>query len=103
MVKRRQAEMGRETEAVMKAARTNPSKRADAAQERYAELKRILEDRRREILSEVQEKMRDVRAEGASGEGAGVLDAAEASEADIQDDIELALIQMKSETRHKIE
>ena len=72
------------------------------AKERYAELKGILEDRRREILSEVQEKMRDVRAEGASGEGQGVLDAAEASEADIQDDIEFALIQMKSETLHKI-
>ena len=70
---------------------------------RYAELKLILEERRREILSEVQEKMRDVRAEGASGEGAGVLDAAETSEADIQDDIEFALIQMKSETLHKIE
>ena len=72
------------------------------AKERYAELKGILEGRRREILSEVQEKMRDVRAEGASGEGQGVLDAAEASEADIQDDIEFALIQMKSETLHKI-
>ncbi len=70
---------------------------------RYTELKRILEDRRREILNEVQEKMRDVRAVGASGEGQGVLDAAETSEADIQDDIELALIQMKSETLHKIE
>ena len=73
------------------------------AHERYAELKRILEERRREILSEVQEKIRDVRAVGASGEGQGVLDAAETSEADIQDDIELALIQMKSETLHKIE
>ena len=77
-------------------------KQADMAGERYAELKRILEERRREILSEVQEKMRDVRV-GASGEGQGVLDAAETSEADIQDDIELALIQMKSETLHKIE
>jgi DnaK suppressor protein len=84
-------------------ARTNLGGQSERAQERYAELKRILEDRRREILAEVQEKMRDVRAEGASGEGAGVLDAAETSEADIQDDIELALIQMKSETRHKIE
>jgi len=73
------------------------------AGQRYAELKRILEERRREILSQVQEKMRDVRAVGASGEGQGVLDAAEASESDIQDDIELALIQMKSETLHKIE
>ncbi len=73
------------------------------AQGRYVELKKILEERRREILSEVQEKIRDVRALGASGEGQGVLDAAETSEADIQDDIELALIQMKSETLHKIE
>jgi DnaK suppressor protein len=72
------------------------------AQARYAELKGILEERRREILNEVQEKMRDVRAEGAFGEGQGVLDAAEASEADIQDDIEFALIQMKSETLAKI-
>jgi len=75
----------------------------EAARERYAELKHILEERRREILNQVQVKMRDVRAEGASGETQGVLDAAESSEADIQDDIEFALIQMKSETLHKIE
>jgi DnaK suppressor protein len=79
------------------------SKQPTMGQDRYVELKKILEERRREILSEVQEKMRDVRAVGASGEGQGVLDAAETSEADIQDDIELALIQMKSETLHKIE
>lgn len=84
-------------------ARTSLKGQSDRAQERYAELRRILEDRRREILAEVQEKMRDVRAEGAMGEGSGVLDAAETSEADIQDDIELALIQMKSETLRKIE
>ncbi len=87
-------------------ARVN-GKKANAGTEdvrdRYAELKRILEDRRREILNQVQIKMRDVRAEGASGDGQGVLDAAESSEADIQDDIEFALIQMKSETLHKIE
>src|SRR6188472_1455273 len=77
-------------------------KQTDLATERHAELRRILEERRREILSEVQEKMRDVRSVGASGDGQGVLDAAEASEADIQDDIEFALIQMKSETLHKI-
>jgi DnaK suppressor protein len=73
------------------------------ARERYEELRLILDERRREILSEVQEKMRDVRHEGAFGETQGVLDSAESSEADIQDDIEFALIQMKSETLHKIE
>ena len=71
--------------------------------DRYAELKRILEERRREIMSEVQDKIRDVRTEGANSTTHGVLDAAETSEADIQDDIEFALIQMKAETLHKIE
>lgn len=75
----------------------------DSPRQRYVELKRILEERRREILAQVQEKMRDVRAEGGTADGKGVLDAAETSEADIQDDIEFALIQMKSETLHRIE
>ena len=71
--------------------------------DRYSELKRILEERRREIMSEVQGKIRDVRSESANNPTTGVLDAAETSEADIQDDIEFALIQMKAETLHKIE
>ena len=70
---------------------------------RYNELKAILEERRREIMSEVQGRMRDVRAEGAGSAVQGVLDAAESSELDIQDEIEFALIQMKAETLHKIE
>ena len=61
---------------------------------RYDELKAILEERRREIMSEVQGRMRDVRSEGAGDPGQGVLDAAESSELDIQDEIEFALIQM---------
>ena len=70
---------------------------------RYDELKGILEERRREIMSEVQGRMRDVRAEGAGNAVQGVLDAAESSELDIQDEIEFALIQMKAETLNKIE
>jgi DnaK suppressor protein len=70
---------------------------------RYNELKAILEERRREIMSEVQGRMRDVRAEGAGSAVQGVLDAAESSELDIQDEIEFALIQMKAETLHKID
>jgi DnaK suppressor protein len=71
--------------------------------DRYAELKSILEERRREITDQVQGKIRDVRSEGANSPNVGVLDAAESSEADIQDDIEFALIQMKTETLTKIE
>jgi DnaK suppressor protein len=70
---------------------------------RYNELKAILVERRREIMSEVQGRMRDVRAEGANGAVQGVLDAAESSELDIQDEIEFALIQMKAETLNKID
>lgn len=70
---------------------------------RYTDLKQMLDDRRREIRAEVQGKMRDVRAEGTWGSKQNdVLDAVESSEADIQDDIEFALIQMKSETLNKI-
>lgn len=71
--------------------------------DRYQELKNILEERRREMMSEVQERMRDVRSEGAGNTVQGVLDAAESSEADIQDEIEFALIQMKAETLNKID
>jgi DnaK suppressor protein len=73
------------------------------ARSRYAELKHMLDARRREIQAEVQGKMRDVREEGTwGGKLNEVLDAVESSEADIQDDIEFALIQMKSETLNKI-
>ncbi|MGE3274697.1 MAG: TraR/DksA family transcriptional regulator [Vicinamibacterales bacterium] len=68
---------------------------------RYDELKRMLDERRREILNEVQGKIRGVRAEGAD-KPHDVLDQGETSEVDIQEDIEFALIQMKAETLNKI-
>ena len=74
----------------------------DTTSGRYAELRKILEDRRREILSEVQSRIKDVRAEGAAGITTGVIDAVETSEADIQEDIEFALIQMKAETLQRV-
>jgi DnaK suppressor protein len=77
---------------------TEPKERA-----RYTELKRMLVERKRELQAEVQGRMRDVRSEGTwGGKLNEVLDAVESSEADIQDDIEFALIQMKSETLNKI-
>jgi DnaK suppressor protein len=69
---------------------------------RYSELRRMLEERRREIQAEVQGRMRDVRADGWGGKLNEVLDAVESSEVDIQDELEFALIQMKSETLNKI-
>src|SRR4051794_34772015 len=81
----------------------NKAPREQMHRDRYVELRKILEERRREMMSEVQGRMRDVRAEGAGSPTQGVLDAAESSEADIQDEIEFALIQMKAETLNKIE
>ena len=69
---------------------------------RYSDLKLMLEDRRREILNEVQGKIRDQRDEQTWGKVNEVLDAGESSEVDIQEDIEFALIQMKAETLTKI-
>jgi len=69
---------------------------------RYAELKRMLEERRQEILDEVQERIRGQRAESAWGKTNEVRDEGESSEADIQEDIEFALIQMKAETLNKV-
>ena len=70
---------------------------------RYSELKQMLDERRREIQAQVQGKMRGVREEGSwGGKLNEVLDAVESAEADIQEDLELALVQMKSETLNKI-
>jgi DnaK suppressor protein len=90
--------MANKKKAVAATTATSTNKRSD----RYDELKQMLEDRRREILSEVQSRIKDVRSEGAGGLTAGVVDAEETSVADIQEDIELALIQMKAETLARI-
>ena len=70
--------------------------------DRYHELKRILQERQLEIIAEVQHKMRDVRSEDAAILRLGVRDEAESSEAEIRDDIEFALLQLKTETLENI-
>ena len=65
------------------------------------ELRKMLEDRRRVLMHEVQGRIRDARTE--STKERQVLDQGESSEVDIQEDIEFALIQMKAETLNKID
>src|SRR6266542_3760415 len=79
---------------------TKSTKAAATKASRYNELRQMLEDRRRELMNEVQGRIRDVRTEGVKDRE--VLDQGESSEVDIQEDIEFALIQMKSETLNKI-
>ena len=81
-------------------ATTTKSTKTATKSSRYTELKAMLENRRQELMSEVHGKMRDVRADGSKERD--VLDQGESSEVDIQEDIELALIQMKAETLNKI-
>lgn len=69
---------------------------------RHAELRRILEERRRDLAAQLQDKMRNVRADGPVNMSQGVVDAEEASVSDIQEDIEIALLQMKAETLSKV-
>jgi DnaK suppressor protein len=80
---------------------TRPKTMAGKNASRKNELRRILEDRRREIAHEVQGRIRDVR--GDCNGAREVLDEGESSEVDVQDEIEFALIQMKAETLHKID
>ena len=65
------------------------------------ELRKMLEGRRRELVYEVQGKIRDGRRDYANERE--VLDEGESSEVDIQEEIEFALIQMKAETLNKID
>ena len=81
---------------------TATTRKADMDTTRYEDLKQMLEDRRREILAEVQEKIRDVRTEGTAHK-TRVLETGDGPESDIQEDIEFALIQMKAETLAKID
>lgn len=77
-------------------------KNAPRAQEPTAPLERSLAERKREILREIQDKFRDVRAEAEWKETREELGTGGIFEADTQQDIEFALIQMKAETLDQI-
>ena len=71
---------------------------------RYDDLQRMLNERRNQIRMALQGKIRDVRADALwGGRLTEVFDAVESSEADIQGDIELSLLEMKSETLKQID
>ena len=69
---------------------------------RFDELRRMLEERRDEIAGAVKDKIRDVRADATQSGGHRLTNVNGMPEADIQEDIEFALLQMKTETLTKI-
>lgn len=67
---------------------------------RYGQLKAMLDERYDRILQDVQGRIRGVRAEGAERPHEG--DPGETAELDIQEDVELAVIQLQAETLDKV-
>jgi DnaK suppressor protein len=84
----------------MAKAATQRTTTATPSASRYEELKRMLDDRQRELVAEVQGRIRSVRADGAEKPHERMVPF-ETSEIDHQD-LDLALIQMKAETLNKI-
>lgn len=68
---------------------------------RYDELKRMLLEKQREISEGMQSKMHDIR-EGGADKDRMRIGPGEICEADIQDDIEFALVEMQAETLRQI-
>ena len=68
---------------------------------RNHELRKMLEDRRLELVYEVQSKVRAGRRDYTKERE--VLDEGESSEVDVQEEIGFALIEMKAETLKKID
>src|SRR5512139_1559848 len=91
---------GRRERSVSAMAATN--KKTTMNTQRYSDLRKMLEDRKKDVLAQLKDKIRDVRTENVSGKVNTVLDPGESSEVGIQEDIEFALIQMKAETLNKI-
>jgi DnaK suppressor protein len=71
---------------------------------RRDELRELLQARRRELLATLHDRMQGVRADHQSAHvTGGVLDEEEASGADVQEELELALIEMKAQTLGQID
>jgi len=71
---------------------------------RSAALKQVLEARRRELQHDLGVKLRDVREHsGYEGEMRGGLDAAETSDVDLRQDIDIALLEMKAEALRQLQ
>lgn len=71
--------------------------------QRYLELKTILESRRAELMVNVRDKMRSVRINGSERHNSRPSrEVLENAELNVQEDIELKLVQMQTETLVKI-
>jgi DnaK suppressor protein len=71
---------------------------------RFTELKHMLEVRRRELQRTLDSKLRDVRTNNGHGNKVvGALDAAEASDSDLQQEIAITLTEMTAEVLGRVD
>lgn len=82
---------------------TSPSAPREPGERRYRDLRRALESRRTELGSSIREQLSLVRDERAATEHVGALDDGEVADVDVQEEIELALVQMRFETIARID
>ena len=68
---------------------------------RFGELRKMLEDRLYELTRDEHGRIRDARVDSSNERR--VIDQGETSKLDAQDELEFALIQMKTETLNKID
>jgi DnaK suppressor protein len=87
----------------MRARRASTRRAGESTQPRHAELRPFLEARRREVDESIRERLASFREERATLDRAGGQDDGEVSEADVQEDIELALVQLQRETLERID
>jgi len=70
--------------------------------DRQVELRRLLEERRMGIITDLRERVKDTNEAWTSALG-NVVDSAESAETSIQDDLHFALLQMQTETLDRID
>jgi len=71
---------------------------------RYAELKRLLEDRKHQLQQSLGLRLREVRADrGHDGKLVGALDAVEVSDSDLQQEIGVAMAEMTGDVLRRVD
>lgn len=83
----------------MKTPATTAAARSGAGDLRHRVLEQMLRERRRELQTVIRRRVRQAPAVGE----VGGLDDTEYAEADVQEHIELALVQIKGEALERIE
>lgn len=82
---------------------TSLSAPREPGERRYRDLRCALESRRTELDSSIRGQLSLVRDERAAADHVGALDDGEVADVDVQEEIELALVQMRFETIARID